>query len=82
MGCFEGEMLTESIRVFSPVLKKEIVVRDDVTLTEGMLSCNDRGHDETGAFVYGNFLGVPYHMDRVDEGHWTTVIGVDAPQSE
>lgn len=73
-GRFEGEMLTESITVFSPVLQKPIVVRDDVTLSRGALSCNDRGHDEDGAFVYGNFLGVPYHMDRVE----TTVSGAAA----
>lgn len=64
-GHFEGRMRTESIIVHSPVLRKPIVVRDDVSLSESALCCNDRGNDLDGKYVYGNIHGVPYKMDRV-----------------
>jgi len=73
---FEGEMRTESIVVRSPVLKKDIVVRDDVALWEGRdgddaLWCNDRGSDMEGNYVYGNIHDIPYKMQRVANDHWT-----------
>ena len=75
---FEGEMRTESIVVHSPVLKRDIVVRDDVALWEGSdgaegdaLWCNDRGSDMEGNYVYGNIHDIPYKMQRVDAEHWT-----------
>lgn len=76
---FEGEMRTESIVVHSPVLKQDIVVRDDVALWEGdaadgqgdALWCNDRGSDMEGKYVYGNIHNVPYKMQRVASDHWT-----------
>lgn len=62
---FEGRMRTESIIVDSPVLRKPIIVRDDVSLSEDALWCNDRGSNLDGSYVYGNIRGVPYKMDRV-----------------
>lgn len=75
---FEGEMRTESIVVHSPVLKRDIIVRDDVALWEGRaggdgdaLWCNDRGTDMDGSYVYGNIHDIPYQMQRVASDHWT-----------
>jgi len=75
---FEGEMRTESIVVHSPVLKKDIIVRDDVALWEGRaggngdaLWCNDRGTDMDGSYVYGNIHDIPYQMQRVASDHWS-----------
>ena len=75
---FEGEMRTESIVVASPVLNKDIIVRDDVALWEGRaggegdaLWCNDRGTDMDGNYVYGNIHDIPYQMQRVASDHWT-----------
>lgn len=62
---FEGRMRTESIIVDSPILGKPIVVRDDVSLSENALWCNDRGNGMDGSYIYGNIHGVPYKMDRV-----------------
>ena len=74
---FEGHMRTESIVVRSPVLQRDIVVKDDVALWEGgaggedALWCNDRGADMDGNYVYGNIFDVPYKMQRVGYEHWT-----------
>ena len=74
---FEGHMRTESIVVRSPVLQRDIVVKDDVALWEGgaggedALWCNDRGADMDGNYVYGNIFDVPYKMQRVSDEHWT-----------
>ena len=75
---FEGEMRTESIVVRSPVLKRDIIVRDDVALWEGRaggdgdaLWCNDRGTEMDGSYVYGNIHDIPYQMQRVASDHWT-----------
>ena len=76
---FEGEMRTESIVVRSPVLQRDIVVKDDVALWEGgdgasdALWCNDRGFDLEGNYVYGNIHEVPYKMQRVPDDHWTAI---------
>jgi len=71
---FEGRMRTESITVDSPVLRKPIIVRDDVALMEDALWCNDRGTDMDGNYVYGNIHNVPYKMSRVD---WACSSGVE-----
>lgn len=75
---FEGKMRTESIVVHSPVLKRDIIVRDDVALWEGRaggngdaLWCNDRGTDMDGSHIYGNIHDIPYQMQRVASEHWT-----------
>eukprot|EP00965_Chrysotila_dentata_P243419 6205402-Pleurochrysis_carterae.AAC.3 len=72
-GRFDGRMRTESIVVQSPVLKKAIVVQDDVALSEDSLWCNDRGHDTDGNYVYGNIHGIPYKMDRVQWARCPTI---------
>ncbi len=44
----------------------ELRIQDELSLWEDELWVNDRGHNaETGAMVYGNYLGVPYKMKRV-----------------
>ena len=43
-----------------------IRVQDELSLWDNELWINDRGHNaETGAMIYGNWIGVPYQMKRV-----------------
>lgn len=62
---FEGDMVSESAIVASPILNADIVVRDHLTLLGDALWVNDRGWDLQGNYLYGNIHDIPYKMDRV-----------------
>lgn len=73
---FEGHMETDEVTVFSPEMKMNIVIRDEITLMENELWVNDRGYTESGKFLYGNYFGVPYKMERVtDQNGLTWTLG-------
>jgi hypothetical protein len=62
---FEGDMVSESAVVASPILNTDIVVKDHLVLLADALWVNDRGWDVQGNYLYGNIHDIPYKMDRV-----------------
>lgn len=62
---FHGTMDTESVTMWSPMMKGPITIQDEVTLWADKLWVNDRGYNADGHQVYGNFLGVPYKLYKV-----------------
>ena len=70
-GSFHAIMLNETGAIVDSMISpgKTIRIQDELSLwgaPSDALWINDRGFDtETGHFIYGNRVGVPYKMDRV-----------------
>lgn len=72
---FVGFMKTGACRIASERLGKEIVISDDLLLTEDEIWIADRAETGDGDYVFGNRAGVPHKLRKIRAFEcWTALL--------